>query len=62
MRKVKDILFDFSLALEDNDYMEMIELVKEMEDVDPSFVSLMINSVYDEDDEDFFEEEYEEED
>ena len=45
MRDVKDILYDFSIALEDNDYIEMIELVKEMKGTDPSFVDLMLNSM-----------------
>lgn len=45
MRDVKDILYDFSIALEDNDYIEMIELVKEMKGTDPSFVDLMLNSI-----------------
>ena len=45
MRDVKDILYDFSIALEDNDYVEMIDLIKEMKDTDPSFVDLMLNSI-----------------
>lgn len=45
MRDVKDILYDFSIALEDNDYVEMIELIKEMKGTDPSFVDLMLNSI-----------------
>jgi hypothetical protein len=45
MRDVKDILYDFSIALEDNDFMEMIELIKEMKGTDPSFVDLMLNSI-----------------
>ncbi len=49
MRDVKDILFDFSIALEDNDYMEMIELVKEMKSTDPTFVDLMLNSIEEDD-------------
>ncbi len=49
MRDVKDILYDFSIALEDNDYMEMIELVKEMKGTDPTFVDLMLNSIEEED-------------
>lgn len=49
MRDVKDILYDFSIALEDNDYIEMIELVKEMKGTDPSFVDLMLNSIEEDD-------------
>lgn len=49
MRDVKDILYDFSIALEDNDYIEMIELIKEMKGTDPSFVDLMLNSIEEED-------------
>lgn len=45
MRDVKDILYDFNIALEDNDYIEMIELIKEMKGADPSFVDLMLNSI-----------------
>ena len=45
MRDVKDILYDFSIALEDNDYIERIELIKEMKGTDPSFVDLMLNSI-----------------
>jgi hypothetical protein len=45
MRDVKDILYDFSIALEDNDYVEMIDLIKEMKGTDPSFVDLMLNSI-----------------
>lgn len=45
MRNVKDILYDFNIALEDNDYVEMIDLIKEMKDTDPSFVDLMLNSI-----------------
>ena len=45
MRDVKDILYDFSIALEDNDYVEMIDLIKEMTGTDPSFVDLMLNSI-----------------
>ena len=49
MRDVKDILYDFNIALEDNDFMEMIELIKEMKGTDPSFVDLMLNSIEEED-------------
>lgn len=45
MRDVRDILYDFKIALEDNDYVEMIDLIKEMKDTDPSFVDLMLNSI-----------------
>jgi hypothetical protein len=45
MRDVKDILYDFNIALEDNDYIEMIDLIKEMKSTDPSFVDLMLNSI-----------------
>ena len=45
MRDVKDILYDFSIALEDNDYVEIIDLIKEMKGTDPSFVDLMLNSI-----------------
>lgn len=45
MRDVRDILYDFKIALEDNDYVEMIDLIKEMKDIDPSFVDLMLNSI-----------------
>ena len=29
MRDVRDILYDFKIALEDNDYVEMIDLIAE---------------------------------
>ena len=45
MIDVKDILYDFIIALEDNDYVEMIDLIKEMKGTDPSFVDLMLNSI-----------------
>lgn len=45
MRNVKDILYDFNIALEYNDYVEMIDLIKEMKGTDPSFVDLMLNSI-----------------
>ena len=48
MRDVKDILYDFNIALEDNDYVEMIELIKEMKNTDSSFVDLMLNSIEEE--------------
>jgi hypothetical protein len=48
MREVRDILYDFNIALEDNDMIEMIELIKEMKDTDPSFVDLMLNSIEEE--------------
>ena len=48
MRDVKDILYDFNIALEDNDYVEMIELIKEMKSTDSSFVDLMLNSIEEE--------------
>lgn len=48
MRDVKDILYDFNIALKDNDYVEMIELIKEMKNTDSSFVDLMLNSIEEE--------------
>lgn len=45
MRNVKDILYDFNIVLEDNDYIGIIELIKEMKGTDPSFVDLMLNSI-----------------
>ena len=45
MRNVKDILYDFNIVLEDNDYIGIIELIKEMKGIDPSFVDLMLNSI-----------------
>jgi hypothetical protein len=48
MRDVKDILYDFNIALEDNDYVEMIDLIKEMKGTDPLFVDLMLNSIEEE--------------
>lgn len=45
MRDVKNILYDFNIALENNDYIEMTDLIKEMKDTDPSFVDLMLNSI-----------------
>ncbi len=48
MRSVEDILYDFSIALNDNDMIEMIELIKEMKSTDPTFVDLMLNSIEEE--------------
>ena len=45
------ILKDFYNALENNDMVEMAACITAMKETDPVYVSIMLNAMYDEDDE-----------
>ncbi len=53
MRAAQEILIEYGQALEANDMLAMVELIEEMKETDPVYVALMINSVEDEDEEDY---------
>ena len=53
MRTAQEILIEYGQALEANDMLTMVELIEEMQATDPVYVALMINSVEDEDEEDY---------
>ena len=49
--KVLGILKDFKDALEDNDMVEMAACIAIMKETDPVYISIMLDAMYDEDEE-----------
>jgi 50S ribosomal subunit-associated GTPase HflX len=49
--KVLEILKDFNDALEDKDYLEMAACITAMKETDPIYVSIMLDAMYDDEDE-----------
>lgn len=45
--KVSEILKDFYDALEDEDHLEMAACISAMKEIDPVYISLMFNAMYD---------------
>ena len=57
MRTAQEILIEYGQALEANDMLAMVELIEEMKETDPVYVALMINSAYEDEDEEYYDEE-----
>ena len=49
--KVLEILKDYKDALEDNDMVEMAACITAMKETDPIYVSIMLDAMYDDDEE-----------
>ena len=52
MSREREILTMFSEAKDANDKITMIECITEMKQLDPAFITLMMNVMFDEDDDD----------
>ena len=52
MSKEQEILLRFAKAKDNNDAIAMMECIVEMKQIDPAFIDLMMNIMYDLEDED----------
>ena len=52
MSKEQEILLRFIKAKENNDAIAMMECIVEMKQIDPAFIDIMMNTMYDLEDDD----------